>query len=137
MSFSSSHLFFDDLEVGQQWTSGGRTVTEADIVNFASFSGDFNPIHIDAEWTEYASVPKAISADQKYMISTARLCEWPISRSRWCRWPRSAAKGDWPFHVRRTIARTRSAIGIAMIVSGSTSGMKTGRAACVASRVEP
>ena len=50
MSFSPFHLFFDDLEVGNEWTSGGRTVTEADIVNFAGFSGDFNPIHIDHEF---------------------------------------------------------------------------------------
>src|SRR5262245_4702273 len=52
MSFSSIHLYFDDLEVGQEWTSGGRTVTESDIVNFAGFSGDFNPIHIDAEFAK-------------------------------------------------------------------------------------
>ncbi len=50
MSFSSSHLYFDDLEIGNEWTSAGRTVTEADIVNFAGFSGDFNPIHIDHEF---------------------------------------------------------------------------------------
>ena len=52
MSFSSIHLYFDDLEVGQEWVSGGRTVTESDIVNFAGFSGDFNPIHIDAEFAK-------------------------------------------------------------------------------------
>ena len=52
MSFSAFHLYFDDLEVGQEWTSGGRTVTEADIVNFAGFSGDFNPIHIDHEFAK-------------------------------------------------------------------------------------
>ena len=52
MSFSSSHLYFDDLEVGQEWTSGGRTFTEADIVNFAGFSGDFNPIHMDHEFAK-------------------------------------------------------------------------------------
>jgi acyl dehydratase len=50
MSFSSAHLFFDDLEVGNEWVSVGRTVTEADIVNFAGFSGDFNPIHMDHEF---------------------------------------------------------------------------------------
>src|SRR5439155_26159248 len=49
MSFSSYHLYFDDLEVGQEWTSGGRTITEADIVNLAGLSGDFNPTHIDHE----------------------------------------------------------------------------------------
>lgn len=52
MSFSTFHLYFDDLELGQEWVSGGRTVTEADIVNFAGFSGDFNPIHIDHEFAK-------------------------------------------------------------------------------------
>lgn len=51
-SYTSAHLYFDDLEVGNEWTSGGRTVTEADIVNFAGFSGDFNPIHIDHEFAK-------------------------------------------------------------------------------------
>lgn len=52
MSFSTIHLYFDDLEVGREWTSGGRTVTETDIVTFAGFSGDFNPIHIDHEFAK-------------------------------------------------------------------------------------
>lgn len=52
MSFSSSHLFFDDVEVGQEWVSVGRTVTEADIVNYAGISGDFNPIHMDHEFAK-------------------------------------------------------------------------------------
>jgi len=43
MSFSSYHLYFDDLEVGQEWTSGGRTITEADIVNFAGFQRRLQP----------------------------------------------------------------------------------------------
>lgn len=50
MGFSPQHLFFDDVEVGQEWESPGRTLTEADIVNFAGLSGDFNPIHIDHEF---------------------------------------------------------------------------------------
>src|SRR5262249_51813333 len=50
MSFTAQHLYFDDVEVGQQWESLGRTVTEADIVNFAGLSGDFNPIHVDHEF---------------------------------------------------------------------------------------
>ena len=50
MSFSSLHLYFDDVAIGQEWESLGRTVTQADIVNFAGLSGDFNPIHIDHEF---------------------------------------------------------------------------------------
>jgi 3-hydroxybutyryl-CoA dehydratase len=47
MSFTKVHLFFDDVAVGEEWESPGRTVTETDIVNFAGISGDFNAIHID------------------------------------------------------------------------------------------
>jgi acyl dehydratase len=45
-------LYFEDLTVGQTWVSRARTVTEADVVNFAGLSGDFNPIHLDAEGTK-------------------------------------------------------------------------------------
>lgn len=47
MGYSTVHLYFNDLEVGASWESGGRTVTTADITNFAGYSGDFNPMHID------------------------------------------------------------------------------------------
>ncbi len=52
MSFTGLHLYFDDIEVGQQWESLGRTITESDIVNFAGISGDFNPIHMDHEFAK-------------------------------------------------------------------------------------
>lgn len=52
MSFTSIHLFFDDVSVGQEWRSAGRTVTSADIVNFAGVSGDFNAIHVDHEFAK-------------------------------------------------------------------------------------
>lgn len=52
MSFATIALYFDDVEVGQEWESTGRTVTETDIVNFAGLSGDFNPIHMDHEFAK-------------------------------------------------------------------------------------
>ena len=42
-------VFFEDLKIGQEFTSPGRTVTEADIVIFAGLSGDYNVLHTDAE----------------------------------------------------------------------------------------
>jgi 3-hydroxybutyryl-CoA dehydratase len=36
--------------VGQSISSPGRTVTEADVVAFAALSGDWNPMHTDAEF---------------------------------------------------------------------------------------
>jgi acyl dehydratase len=52
MSFTALHLYFEDVAVGQEWQSLGRTVTQADIVNFAGLSGDFNPIHVDHEFAK-------------------------------------------------------------------------------------
>ena len=40
----------DDLAPGQRFTTRGRTVTEADVVGFATLTGDFHPQHVDATW---------------------------------------------------------------------------------------
>ena len=39
----------DDLEIGM-WACYSRTITDADVVNFAGVSGDTNPIHLDEEF---------------------------------------------------------------------------------------
>jgi acyl dehydratase len=44
--------YFDEYQVGQRWTTRGRTVTEADIVNFAGVSADFFPLHMDRQFAE-------------------------------------------------------------------------------------
>ena len=38
----------DELAVGQ-WAEHAKTVTDADVVLFAGVTGDFNPVHVDAE----------------------------------------------------------------------------------------
>src|SRR6478672_6052904 len=45
-------LFFDDIEVGQEWLSGERTVSEDDIVAFADLTGDRQPIHLDPDFAQ-------------------------------------------------------------------------------------
>lgn len=42
--------YFEEVEVGEEHLSPGRTVTEADIVIFAGLSGDYNVLHTDAEF---------------------------------------------------------------------------------------
>jgi acyl dehydratase len=42
--------WFEEIEVGEEYESPGRTVTEADIVMFAGLSGDYNVLHTDAEF---------------------------------------------------------------------------------------
>ncbi len=43
-------LDFDALPAGARFRSHGRTITEADLVAFAGLTGDFHPLHTDAEW---------------------------------------------------------------------------------------
>lgn len=45
-----NELWFEDLSTGRAWTSTGRTLTEADVVAFCGVSGDFHPLHVDAEY---------------------------------------------------------------------------------------
>lgn len=40
-------IYFDDVKVGDRFTSASRTLFDADIVGFAGISGDFNPLHVD------------------------------------------------------------------------------------------
>ena len=42
-------MYFEDYAPGETRTSRGRTVTEADIVNFAGISGDFIELHTNEE----------------------------------------------------------------------------------------
>ena len=42
--------YLDEFEVGEEFTTHARTLTETDVVNFAGVSGDFNPLHMDAEY---------------------------------------------------------------------------------------
>jgi 3-hydroxybutyryl-CoA dehydratase len=45
-------LYFEEFIVGDTITSASRTITEADIVGFAALSGDWNAIHVDAEFAK-------------------------------------------------------------------------------------
>ena len=57
----SEKLYFDDLQVGDEWTSPRRTVTETDIVNFACLTGDFDPLHTDHEFASQTPFGKPIA----------------------------------------------------------------------------
>jgi len=42
--------YFGDLNIGDEFLTVSRTVTETDIVNFCGISGDFNQLHTDVEF---------------------------------------------------------------------------------------
>ena len=45
-------MYFGEFHSGQRISTTGRTITEADIVNFAGLSGDFNQMHVDAAYSQ-------------------------------------------------------------------------------------
>lgn len=46
----TQRLYFDDLHVGDQWTSRPRSISVDDVRQFASLTGDFNPLHWDDDY---------------------------------------------------------------------------------------
>lgn len=47
---AKEYLYLDDYTVGEIFVSPARTITEADVVNFAGFTGDWHPLHTDMEY---------------------------------------------------------------------------------------
>lgn len=43
-------MYWEEWEIGAEFESPARTVTEADITMFAGLSGDYNPLHINEEY---------------------------------------------------------------------------------------
>lgn len=44
--------YAEDFSAGDRMITPSRTITEADIVSFASLTGDFNPLHTDEEFAK-------------------------------------------------------------------------------------
>ncbi len=47
-------LYFEEFEIGAILRTRGRTITEADLVQFAALTGDYNPMHTDADYSKDA-----------------------------------------------------------------------------------
>lgn len=50
--------FYEELEVGDEFVTPARTITEADILMYAALTGDYNPVHTDAEWCKENNIYK-------------------------------------------------------------------------------
>ncbi|MFB6136204.1 MAG: MaoC family dehydratase [Halobacteriaceae archaeon] len=54
--------YFEEIAVGETHTvEAARTVTEADVVNFAGLSGDFHPLHVSATAAEESEFGERIA----------------------------------------------------------------------------
>jgi len=47
---SKEYEYLDDYAVKERFISPARTITEADIINFAGLTGDWHPLHTDVEY---------------------------------------------------------------------------------------
>ncbi|MDT3698673.1 MAG: MaoC/PaaZ C-terminal domain-containing protein [Thermincola sp.] len=50
MGYQMRGKTFDEFNIGEDIFTAPRTITEADVVNFAGLSGDFNPLHVNEEF---------------------------------------------------------------------------------------
>ena len=53
--------YYEDFAAGNTFESRGRTVTEADIVNFAGLSGDFVELHTNQEYARQSPFGQRIA----------------------------------------------------------------------------
>lgn len=89
-------IYFEEFQVGYKIQSPGRTITEADVVNFAGLSGDYNQLHTDevfARETQFGAriahgllglaIASGLAARLGFIEGTAeafRSLEWKFSR---------------------------------------------------------
>ncbi|SEP30046.1 Acyl dehydratase [Halogranum amylolyticum] len=52
MAYSYEPHHFEDYEIGQEFVSVGRTVTEADFMMHSALSGDWTELHTNKEFSE-------------------------------------------------------------------------------------
>jgi len=77
----SQEICFEDLDIGDQFTSMARTITEADFVNFAALIGWYDPLHCDVEFAKSTIFKKRVSSGLLGLNLSNGLCRGCISTS--------------------------------------------------------
>jgi acyl dehydratase len=54
-------VYFEDFELGRESITPGRTITEADIVNFAGLTGDWYELHTNIEYAKSTAFGQRIA----------------------------------------------------------------------------
>jgi 3-hydroxybutyryl-CoA dehydratase len=68
--------YFEDYKLGEKMISPSRTITEADIVNFAMMTGDWHPIHVNKEYAKTTVFGERIAHGMLTLTLGSALCMW-------------------------------------------------------------
>lgn len=115
-------LYFEDFSVGQTFVTPGRTITEADVMNFASWTGDNNQIHTDVEFANQTRYGQRIV----HGMLGASLCLGLIARTGVFEGSAVALLGidDWrftaPVLIGDTLTLTVEIVGTRLTSKGNT-----------------
>jgi acyl dehydratase len=74
---TNSHgLTYDQFVIGARYASQSRTLTEADVTTFAGLSGDFNPLHTDAEFAKATPFGERIAHGMLIVAMATGMANW-------------------------------------------------------------
>ena len=107
--------YFEGFEVGDTVVTAGRTITEADVVNFAGVAGDFTQIHVNAEFARQGAFGRRVAhgllglSVASGLLAQLGLVEGTVLAFRELTWKFSLPVflGD-TLHVRATVSELRS-----------------------------
>jgi acyl dehydratase len=68
--------YYEEFEIGDTHVSQGRTITEADVATFAGLSGDYNPLHTDAEFAKTTIFGERIAHGMLTVAMSTGLSNW-------------------------------------------------------------
>ncbi len=71
MTDPQTQLYFEDFAVGQRYQGGARVISQADVLGFASLTGDAHPIHYDLEYAKKTRFGRPIVHGLHLMALTA------------------------------------------------------------------
>jgi acyl dehydratase len=116
-ALNGQQIYWDDLNEGDSFDSPTRTVTEADVTGFACLSGDFNRLHVDAEYAAGSAFGQRIAHGLLVVSVMSGLTTRMLMNSflepsllglldMQCRFPKPTFIGD-TIRVRVTVAEKR------------------------------
>jgi 3-hydroxybutyryl-CoA dehydratase len=65
--------YYEEVDVGSVFESAGRTITESYVLQFAMLSGDWHPLHTDAEYAGRSRFGERISHGMLTLAATTGL----------------------------------------------------------------